>query len=593
MTEQFDPNKKPKLDLPPLGKIGEPKTPQLPKLPSLQTPNTQATPPTFPGKAAQPPAIGRPTPVTPPPAPPVVPVQRTAPVTPPAPSQPQTPYQEPYRGTQQYSEQTREEHRYNDPEPTYNDNRNTDSDNRYREERRYNDPEPRNSQYYGENNSRDTYQNRDDRYREEEQQNRYNEEYPQHDDEPEKFDERDNSRKSKNDSRRKNSKADNKAKKPPVQSRKGAKTKEKVQKPNQYAGSRKKVLYSRIAVFGIIGVLALSGLWSYIPKASNLTASDNAQIISNVRADLGMTYFPNEAGEGWSRGFIQAYLNYNPEIADVRKELLNTYASEDFIESIDIKGLSEGNMQSLTKIEKPTEADLLNIAGITNTSQQAITQGPFLMKTEMLPGNTTAVYSYRVQINGNNWAYIEVPVFYDSENRAMSISGTPTFRSIIPIADVPKAAFNPAFTNDLAVNKLVKTDITNYFKAWAASDQETIDRYLIKENGKNVATPQASTGLGGSMKFLGMDELTVQEKKLPVDEEITADMRADFNKRYALAKVQFVEPTSGLVYTQNFQLILEFTNDNWFIKDIRNVSIFADQTVIKQQMDQKAEQKKN
>lgn len=366
------------------------------------------------------------------------------------------------------------------------------------------------------------------------------------------------------------------------------KKKPKEKKPSQFAGDRRKVLIARIVIFSILGILVCSGIGSFLPKTSGLTASDGPLIISKVRQNLGVTDFPSAAGQSMALGFSKTYLNYDPNNQDKRVKELKTYVAPNILEKIDLRPATEGEVSDAGKITAGTDAssaiDENNTTGSGDSVnvKSTVTDGPYLVKSTMFKWGEAAVFTTKTQINGNTWIYMEVPMYYNVKNGSLSVSGSPTFINNISVAKVPEGQYSNDWTNDRAVASKVQADLANYMKAWAASDRPTLERLTIKKDGKNAATPAALDGLNGTVQLVRVSELIV-ESKPALTKDSTGEDKAAFNNRQAEITVQWLSPSTGLIYTQTYRMVLQYANDNWFVSDIENVSTLIDRDALEQQ----------
>lgn len=385
----------------------------------------------------------------------------------------------------------------------------------------------------------------------------------------------------------------------PIQPKQGKTPKQP--KRNAYAGSRSKVLLARVAVFGILGILILAGLNSFLPKTSGLTASDGPLIIQEVRSHLGVTDFPTTAGEGMALGFSRTYLEYVPSERGERFQELLQYAPESVIEEIDPRLANENELNSsATSGEEelsPEEEQQQNVeeeaaaesegntvaeedleANATEPGTQKVTDGPYLVRRVMVSGGENALYTTRTEVNNSTWIYMEIPMFWDRATNTLSVSGSPTFVKPILPANVPQGQFEPEWTNNTTIVAEVEDDIENYMRAWAASDTTVIERLTVRApGGELLSTPEALSGLNGAFEFVRMSSLTVEDKPALTDES-TASEREDYNFRQARVVVSWLEPSSDLVYTQTYELTLQFTNNDWFVQDIQNVGTSLGET---------------
>lgn len=379
---------------------------------------------------------------------------------------------------------------------------------------------------------------------------------------------------------------------PEVNKKKGFKSKKgsttKPRKPSSFAGARRKVLIARITIFSILAILVFSGVSSFLPKSSGLSASDGPLIISKVRENLNFTDFPRTAGEGFALGFTKAYLNYDPTNREPRLVELANYASPEILSKIDMRPATKEEIAKVVTDASeeeevtPEPEETTNVEGeavINTAGTQVITDGPYLVGSKMFKGGEAAVFTTKTKINDKSWLYMQIPMFYDSTTGSISVSGSPTFVNPIDVAKVPSTENSYTWTSDNEVAKAITADMTNYMKAWAASDTPTLERLTVKRDGKNVATPEAMKGLDNKVALLNLEDLSV-EGKGTLAPDATASDKADFYTRQAQITVRWLEPSSGIVYSQTYRLVLNYVNDDWFVEDIQSVSSLVDRDAI-------------
>jgi hypothetical protein len=349
---------------------------------------------------------------------------------------------------------------------------------------------------------------------------------------------------------------------------------------SQFAGDRRKVLIARVVVFSILGILIVSGIASFLPKQSGLTTSDGPLIISKVRENLGVTDFPKTAGEGMALGFSKTYLNYDSASREARATKLGEYVSTAILNNIDIRPASADEIAAANATVAPAPGEELSTSpSTTGPATQTVTEGPYLIKSTMLKYGEAAVFTTKTEVNGNTWLYMQVPMFYDKTKGTLSVSGSPTFVNPINVAAVPQSEYTLGWTGDRVIEDLVRDDLSGYMRAWAASDTTTIERLTIKKDGKNAATSEALTGLNGSVKLVRMSDLSVEQKPA-LKADSSDEEKAGFNTRQAQITVLWLEPQSGTAYSQNYRLVLQYANDDWFIADIQNVTTLIDRDAL-------------
>jgi len=353
-------------------------------------------------------------------------------------------------------------------------------------------------------------------------------------------------------------------------SRKGKPVKEEKKKTSSFTGNRQKVLWARVAVFGILGILIIAGLSSFIPKSSGLTSSDGPLIVQKVKESLGISDFPATAGEGIALGFSKVYLNYNPDDRDTRYNLLLGYAPEGVIGTIDPSIANEAQIAAANT--QGAETATPGAVATMKNGAQTVTDGPYLVRTVMVQGGETAIFTTKTQVNGKTWIYMEIPMRYDATTGSVTVAASPTFVKPIETGTIAAGTYDAKWNDDDTVVDAINDDMTNYMRAWGAGDTATLERFTVKDGSKNLSTPAALSGLDGSVRFVSIDDLSV-ELKPALESGATASDKADFYVRDGRVTVSWLEPESGLVYSQTYQLELKYVNSDWFVQDIQNLSI--------------------
>lgn len=348
--------------------------------------------------------------------------------------------------------------------------------------------------------------------------------------------------------------------------RRGKKASEKPTKqPKAYSGKRRNVLITRIVLASILGILVFNGVINLVPKTSVITSSDRDSIISQVRQNLNISTFPRTTGEGFALAFTTTYLNYNPTAASQRTATLETFANKEILDTISLRQATEEEIAKYgLKVGEP------------GSLSQTITQGPYVVDSLMFKGGTAALVTTMSQINNGGWVYMQIPLYFDEKTQKMSISGSPTFSPPVQVATVPEAerGREDIGDTDQEVVSKIAGDISSYLEAWVKSDSVSIERYLIKDSGKVTATLDAQEGLKNVVTYVGNSDLKVETKQRPETDD--AESLADFRTRIAEVNLTTLDPSSGIVYTQKYRLLLKYVNEDWFVQDIKNVAYTID-----------------
>jgi hypothetical protein len=328
--------------------------------------------------------------------------------------------------------------------------------------------------------------------------------------------------------------------------KKGKKKKGKPAKPagGNWAGDRKKVLAIRLVTGGLLAFLVLVGLKSmFIPP----TVPSRDDVAAVAQAALGQTGFPSTEGEGVATGFTRTFLSYTPDQAgrEARAIKMLNYAPENVVKLID-----------------PNFGTTINDQQEEVPVTQTVTDGPYLIDSESIDA-THAVFTTLTQVNNSKWIYLQVPMLYNPDNNTLAVSGYPTFVPPTDVAKVPETEAVPQWSNDDEVEKSFSSDLTNYLKAWAGSDRDLISRYIDDD-----ATLNAKTGLGGTVEFNRLDDLSIE---LVEDDSVTQNP----NERRAQANVTWVDPLNSVTYSQAYRLTIRKIDDRWYVHDIKNSALVS------------------
>lgn len=296
--------------------------------------------------------------------------------------------------------------------------------------------------------------------------------------------------------------------------------------PSSLSGGRKGVVFFRWAVFGLMLLLAFLGAKSILAPPS---FPGPQQVVNRVKEGLGMTDFPVESGKGFVLGFARAYLQYEPDKYNERDVALRNYAPDGVLSNI-----------------------RLTFAGNQPVAQK-ITAGPFITGSRSID-DKNAVYTISAEINGASWVYVEVPLYYDPENRGFAVSGSPAFVGPPTQAEVPAQPLDGIPDDQLGQE--VQERLERFFAMWGSSDISGLDTLLTPD-----ADPRARYGLGGTVSFNNITLLTILEAKPD----------ANPNIRPGRVQVTWGSPASpDTTYVQSYDITIEKLEDGrWYVKDIK------------------------
>jgi hypothetical protein len=159
---------------------------------------------------------------------------------------------------------------------------------------------------------------------------------------------------------------------------------------------------------------------------------------------------------------------------------------------------------------------------------------------------TRAIVSVAVEVEGGRWLYLAVPVIADQGGFVVPVSPS--------LAQPPSKAPAPSPTSDQGdptLEQSLSQPITNFFKAYAASNSTDLNRY---------ATPGSNfSGLRGSVQLATLTDLHVSQ--------------GGASSRQAVARVRWMDPASGGSLVQSYRLGLQFLNGQWYVSSVAPTSL--------------------
>lgn len=296
----------------------------------------------------------------------------------------------------------------------------------------------------------------------------------------------------------------------------------KEKKPSKYAGGRKSVLFVRIGAGVAVLALMGQGVNSIVNPPEFPT---QAQFMSVVNENLGVTEFPLDNGNAFVMSFTKEYMNMSPDASNDRRERLREYADDNLVSV-----LGNGNAEV----------------------SQKIVDGPVIVGSKA-KDDQNAVYTVGVKVNVS-WIYLEVPVYYDKDKLAFVVSGTPSFTT------PPVKAEAPDVKSEYEIDAKLATEITpnaeSFFTAWGESDEEGLSRYTTKD-----ADVETKAGLQRTATFSKLQEFEVEAKD---EEDPTA------NTRKGTAQVVWTSTVDPkITFTQDYELeLFKQPDGRWYVADI-------------------------
>lgn len=295
--------------------------------------------------------------------------------------------------------------------------------------------------------------------------------------------------------------------------------------PSRFRGARKSVLVIRIIAGVVIAVFVATGAKTiFFP-----VAFPNSTVVTNVvKKNLGITAFPVEAGNQFVLSFTKDYLTIDPTTRSARTDVLKKYTSD----SLASKLSSNNN---------------------TDKATQTVIGDPIITSVKSI-SDAEAVYTVAAQVTANNWLYLAIPVYFDKTVNGYTISGTPAF--VVTPAKAGKPDIPSPFTNDSKIANVAQANVQSFFIAWSTSNTQDLSLLLTED-----ATIDAKAGLHGSLKFVKVNDFSVEKK---------TDIDPTANERKAQASIIWANPNNpDITYEQTYNLVIfKQPNDKWYISSI-------------------------
>lgn len=320
------------------------------------------------------------------------------------------------------------------------------------------------------------------------------------------------------------------------------------------AGNRWKLIGLRTAVWGTLGIIMLSGtLTIFGPQGPSIST-----ITQQVLLGINRNNFPLEAGQQVASRFIKEYLGISIADSSLREERLETYI------------IGSGS-------------EINQIASFNATRDQEVIGEPILAMPAELISDSHVVYTFAVQIyqpavkktedtpalpaTTPTWVYIAIPLAAD-EDGSIGVSGMPAF---VPQPKIAEKGPSIIFIEDGDAAKDSRSQIEKFLLHWAASDVVSLKPYLVDE----ISSPSARAGLGGTLKFVALNNLSVEAfpRDYVLDPEVAPTCAAPdyaFPCRNAYVTVRW--NSQGIEVNNKYRLVILFDGQNWRVIDIRGAN---------------------
>ena len=307
------------------------------------------------------------------------------------------------------------------------------------------------------------------------------------------------------------------------------------EKPSQsqlaMQGGRGKLIWVRVIAVTLFVILFGIGMKNtFLPP--KVPGPD--QVVSVVNENNNVLGFPVGEGSIFVQEFAIAYLTVERVEGKIPEEEMKKYVSENKAAAV--------------------------IASMEDEEQgkQNITNGPFVSPIVEQIDEYNAIFTVSAQINGK-WIYLDVPVHAGEDKKSFVVSGSPSFVSP-PATDTEFVNDIEPRTKDAETTIEVEDDIETFFRAWGASDSDTLARLIAPS-----ATPEVTLGLRGAVELSQITEMNIFE----------ASDNTNPNVREGTARVVWIsvkgEEDRNTTYTQDYNFVVERLDDGrWYVKDVKS-----------------------
>lgn len=299
----------------------------------------------------------------------------------------------------------------------------------------------------------------------------------------------------------------------------------KVKNASVVAKNRTKII--RVGTFLTMGLLGLFGLKAIlfpvdIPNPDTLAY--------DITYAMNKTAFPAERAQGFAQQYMSTYLT--------------------------IGSANPNREQRLMELSSSTETVPKSIS-FPSDYQQNISDGPYVYDVRYIT-DETAVFTVGAEVNGKDWEYYAVNVYYDRENAALLVPTAPTLaRNPVNLGTVPGQS---APKVDEEASASARGMVETFFKAWTADSETDLSVTLSPD----VQPRAKGSGLQESgISFSAVSGVSVIESP----EEYTGTQHA------AIATVEFsrkVGAEGSITYYSTYNLLLEYNESTgkWLVYDI-------------------------
>lgn len=276
------------------------------------------------------------------------------------------------------------------------------------------------------------------------------------------------------------------------------------------AGGRWWIWLGRVVLWAFIIVVIVNGIRAPFQRFSNSGGTHAAG------THAPGSKFPKAQASAYALDFASIYLNYSSSTADQRASELAKFVPSDSDEQLGWNGFGTAKLQSA------------QVAGVKARDDKH------------------GVVTLAVRVN-DRWMQLAVPIY--SSHGGMVVSGEPALTAAPRKASPPAA---PPINHDGTTEAQLRSQLPSFFRAYAASDTASLDRFL--SSGASV------NGLNGSVQYVSLKDVNVPQGGGTRHATVTVEWRLP-SSTHAKA--------SGGELESTYDLTVVRSAGKWDVKSIR------------------------
>ena len=354
----------------------------------------------------------------------------------------------------------------------------------------------------------------------------------------------------------------------------------------------------RILIWAVLILLLFMGLRQIIAP-EKLTSTE---IIEDVSVALNIPGFPEEQAEIVGKEFIEAYLTIGtPEQATQRRQILQQLISPNVMVAdfeVTTPTLTPEQIQQNTTAEgifiNPYEQKVIIGPYVTKPPVPVDPQGRLLLGTcdVKIQGQCRALYTFAATISNPNakviipsqgsdpqpkppeTVYLSVPmvaVYNPQQGISVAVDGPVGFiQAPVPVTESTQLNLQL----DPTLGQTLTPELEGFFDAWGTSNTEKMKRYLIE----GQSSPTILQGLKSAVLLntpqnakavLGENAQGSEEPVEEVAVEVLGEEIPEGTPRTASARVQWLNPSTGIVFSQKYTLsVIQGTDGRWYVLEV-------------------------